>query len=560
MVMPRKPRGSWCGAVGVAAFLVLAGCGRGGEPETNGGFQEMRRLTDDQYRQTIADVFGPDIKIVGRLEPDARVGGLLAVGASEVAVSRAGIEAYDAQARSIAAQVLDKAHRDNLVPCHPAAAATPDAACASLFFAKYGRLLLRHPLDSRMTQIFIKAAADRTAITGSFYSGLEGALAGMLVEPEFLFRVESAEPDPAHPGSRRLDAFSKASRLSFLLWDATPDDALLTAAEHGELDRKDGLARQVDRMMASPRLEAGVRAFFSDMLQFDGFAELEKSKDIYPRFSRTVAEDAREQTLRTITDHLLVQRGDYRDLFTTRRTFMTRALGKVYRVPVAASQGWEPFEFPQDDFRAGLLSQISFTALHAHPARSSPTLRGRAIREILLCQRVPDPPANVNFAIVEDQTNPQYKTMRDRLTAHRANPTCAGCHKIMDPIGLGLERLDGLGQYRAEENGAPIDASGELDGIAFNDAAGLGRAVRDNPATVSCLVSSLYRYASGHDPRAGEKQWLSWLRQRFAADGYRLPDLLRDIATSDGFYRIAPQAEPNAQASNGEESMKETRS
>ena len=150
--------------------------------------------------------------------------------------------------------------------------------------------------------------------------------------------------------------------------------------------------------------------------------------------------------------------------------------------------------------------------------------------------------------------------MRDRLTAHRANPTCAGCHKIMDPIGLGLERLDGLGQYRAEENGAPIDASGELDGVAFTDAVGLGRAVRDNPATVSCLVSSLYRYASGHEPRPGEKQWLSWLGQRFAADGYRVPDLLREIATSDGYYRVPPRTGPDTQASDDGKLAKESRS
>jgi hypothetical protein len=535
--------------MGFAALAILAlsaGCGRSGEPASSGGPAEIRRLTEDEYRHSIADIFGADIKIIGRIEPDVRVAGLLAVGASNTTITRAGAETYDVLARDIAAQFLDKAQQEKSVPCLPAAADRPDDVCAGKFFAKIGRLILRRPMDQATLDSFVKAAADRTRITGNFYSGLEGSLAGLLVEPEFLFRVENVEPDPTHPGQRRLDGFSKASRLSFLLWDTTPDNALLTAAQTGVLDTQAGLERQVDRMLASPRLEAGVRAFFADMLEFDSFDGLEKSKDIYPRFSRTIAEDAREQTLRTITDHLIDRRGDYRDLFTTRRTFMTRALGKIYRVPVASAQGWEPFAFPDGDFRAGLLSQISFTALHAHPARSSPTLRGRAIREILLCQRVPDPPANVNFSVVEDNKNPNYKTMRERLTAHRTNPTCAGCHKIMDPIGLGLERFDGLGQYRAEENGAPIDTSGELDGIAFKDAVGLGKALHDDPAAVSCLVNDVYRYASGHTPLPGEKPWMGWLEQGFAADGYSLPELLRRISLSAAFYRVSDGAGPGA--------------
>jgi hypothetical protein len=175
--------------------------------------------------------------------------------------------------------------------------------------------------------------------------------------------------------------------------------------------------------------------------------------------------------------------------------------------------------------------------VHAHPARSSPTLRGKALRELLLCQKVPDPPANVNFQIVEDSDNQTLRTMRDRLTAHRNNETCAGCHKVIDPIGLALENFDGLGQFRGTENGVTIDTSGELDGTPFKDALGLGRAMHDNPATSSCLVGSVYRYGVGRNPEAGEKEWLGWLEQRFAANGYRLPDLLRAIATTDGFYR-----------------------
>jgi hypothetical protein len=500
----------------------------------------VRRLTEAEYRQAIADILGTDIKVSGRFEPDMRADGLLAVGTAKVTVTPAGFEQYEAMGRTIAAQALDEKHRDRVMPCKPASAKAPDDACAAQFLAQYGRLIFRRPLLQDELSDQVSIAHKATDTTGNFYSGLEYGLAGLLAAPEFVFREEESEPDPAHPGLQRLTAYSKAARLSFLLWDATPDDELLTAVAKGELDTREGLARQADRLIASPRLNDGVRAFFSDMLGFDGFDDLAKDGVIYPKFSIKVAADAKEQTLQTVTDLLIAQHGDYRDLFTTRKTFLSRPLGLIYRLPVEARSGFEPHEFAADDPHAGILTEVSFLALHSHPGRSSATLRGKAVRELILCETVPAPPNNVNFSIVQDTNNPNFRTARDRLTAHRSNPTCAGCHKIMDPIGLGLETFDGAGQFRAAENGAPIDASGEIDGLKFADAASLGKALHDDPATPACLVRDVYRYASGHDPLPGEKDWMAYLNQRFAADGYRLPELLRTIAVSDDFYKVAP--------------------
>ncbi len=303
-------------------------------------------------------------------------------------------------------------------------------------------------------------------------------------------------------------------------------------------------------MLASPRLDAGVRAFFGDMLGFDTFDTLAKDPIIYPAFVQSVIEDAQEQTLRTVTQLLVKDKADYRDLFTTRKTFMSGPLGLVYAVPVSKPDDWVPYEFPEGDPRAGIVTQLSFVALHSHPGRSSPTLRGKAVREILLCQKVPDPPGNVNFALVQDTKNPNYKTARQRLTAHRTAPTCAGCHKIMDPMGLALENFDGAGQYRTEENGTPIDTSGEVDGVAFQGAVQLGKVLHDNPAATSCLVSRLYAYATGRPAAPGEKDWMKFLQDGFAANGYRVPDLLRAIATGDAFYEIAPADAKPAQAAS----------
>src|SRR5205085_2470966 len=178
--------------------------------------------------------------------------------------------------------------------------------------------------------------------------------------------------------------------------------------------------------------------------------------------------------------------------YTTRETFMSQALGPIYGV--TALPGWTPFTFPENSGRSGIMMQVSFLAVHAHPGRSSPTLRGKAIREILLCQPVPPPPPNVDFSLV-DNPPPNIKTQRERLELHRKNPVCAGCHKITDPLGLTLEQFDGAGQYRDSERGSPIDVSGALDGKPFTDVVGLGHAIHDHPALTSCLVKRAYSYA-----------------------------------------------------------------
>jgi hypothetical protein len=526
------------GALGFGAWDLLLSGPR--EPDSSGGPLAVRRLTQEQYRQTIAEFFGSDIKVGGRFEPDVRPeNGLIADGTSRVAVTPAGFEQYDVLARSIADQVVDKNHRDALVPCKPASAKAPDDNCASRFLSQIGRLLFRRPLtgDELKTEVAVAhAGAERL---NNFYGGLGQSLAGLLDDPNFLFRVEAVNAD-----THRLDAYSKASRLSFLLWNATPDEELLAAADRGDLDTRKGLARQADRLLVSPRIEGGVRAFFSDMLGFETFHDLQKEQSLYPKFSLQAQQDAQEQTLRTIVDLLVTNHGDYRNLFTTRKTFITRALGPIYDVPVTDVAGWQPYEFPEGDPRAGILTQLSFVALHSHPGRSSPTLRGKAVRELLLCERVPAPPNNVDFSVVENTDNPKFRTARDRLTAHRANPTCAGCHAIMDPIGLALEDFDTAGEYRTTENGAPIDASGKLNEVAFKDAAGLGHVLHDDPAATSCLVRRVYEYGVGRTPEKGEAVWLNDLTRQFGEDGYRIPELLRRIAVSDGFYRVAPSADP----------------
>lgn len=494
----------------------------------------VRRLTEAQYRAAILEAFGPRIEVVGRFEPDMRVGGLAAVGASAVSITPSGFEQYDAIARHIAEQVFAPENRAALVGCAPGGGDPDGSRCAASFVKKVGLKLFRRPLNEDRAQIAVSRTVAGAQRLGGFDAGLQAVLVGMLTSPDFLFRIDTPAP-VGPPGA--IDSYSKATRLSFLLWNAPPDDALLAAAASSALDTPEGLQSEVDRMIASPRFTDGVRAFFDDFLHLSDIDTLSKDALIYPAFSTTVAAAAREQTLRTITHLLVERRGDYRELFTTRRFAMTRALGPIYDIPVAGS-GWSIHEFPEGDPRIGLLTHASLLALHSHPGRTSPTLRGKYIRETLLCQEVSSPPANVNFAVVQDVNNATLKTTRQRLEAHLDDEECASCHKATDGLGLSLEQFDGAGNFRSTEHGEPIDVTGKFDKVSFDGVAALGRLFHDSPRISQCLVGSVWRYANGRMDGPVDRAELVRLNAGFAGNGYRFVDLMRTIALDPRFYTM----------------------
>jgi hypothetical protein len=509
------------------------------EPATTGGPTTFRRLNETQYLVSIKDVFGADIKVPGRFEPPLREEGLLAIGDSKVGVSSSGFEQYELRAREIAAQVLSEKRRSSVMPCTPKAESF-DNECAAAFFSKYGRLLFRRPLTDAENAATVKMASVGAEKSGDFYRGLQAGLARLLVSPNFVFRVERGESDGGK--IQHLDDYSLATRISFLLWNAPPDSQLLDAAGNGSLRTQAGIEREVDRLIASPRFEQGVRGFFADMFAYDQFDGLSKDQSIYPKFTSQLARDAQEQTLRTIVDLLITNKGDYRNLFTTKRTFMNRTLGSLYKVPMdaAAFEGWVPYTFAPSDPRAGILSLAAFLMLDpTHEGRSSPTIRGKSVRELFLCQKVPAPPPDVNFDLVQNTHNAIYKTARDRLTAHRDNPTCAGCHAVMDPIGLGIENYDGIGEYRTHENAALIDSSGTFDNKPFKNLIGLQQVLRSDPGTANCVADRVYAYGVGRKSIAGERDWIDYLREQFAGDRYVFSALMRRVTTSNAFRTVS---------------------
>jgi hypothetical protein len=367
-----------------------------------------------------------------------------------------------------------------------------------------------------------------------------------LAAPEFLFRVEMAEPDPANSGQYRLDAYTKAARLSFLLWDSSPDPELIAAARSGAIHTDAGLKQQLTRLLASPRFEAGARAFFADMLQLDEFANLIKDPAIYPKFNQSVSDGAKEQMLKSTIDLLVNKKEDYRNLFTSNETFVNRPLAAVYQVPYASTAEWTAFTFPESSERSGILTDIGFLALFSHPGTSSPTRRGIKVLEIFMCQATPNPPANVDFSKVQDSTK---GTVRGRLLDHMDNAGCAGCHRRTDPLGLSLERFDGLGQLRKTENGAPIDVSAELRDAKFEGARGLGKYLHDDPRVPACLVRDVYSYGTGNKIYGRDEPYIAAQTKAFADAGYRLRELMMQIASSPEFFQaVIPKGAPPATA------------
>lgn len=495
----------------------------------------MQRLTRAQYASAMHDLFGDDVVVPTALEPDSARDGFFAVGAAQTSVSARGVEQYERAAYQIAEQVVDASRRERFVPCAPIAAA--DLGCARESLAPIARRAWRRPVDVVELESLAFVAANAGAVLGDFHEGLAFGIAAILQSPDFLYRPQVAIPDPASPPLAALDDLELATRLSFFFWNAIPDEGLLAEAESGALSDPARLDAQIDRLLASPRARDGLRAFTADWLQLHRLSDLVKDPTIFTGASPDLGPAARESTLATVEHHVFERDADFRDLMTTREVVVDRRLAALYQVRAPSQEGFGLAVLPESTPRRGLLGQASVLATQAHAVSTSPTLRGRFVREILLCQEVLPPPVDVDTAIPEP--SPDALTLRERLASHRENEFCAGCHAQLDPIGLGLEHFDGIGRFRVRDNEVAIDASGELDGASFEDAAGLAGALRGHPALGPCFVEQMLRYATGHRLAPTERDAHYELTATFARDGFRVRALMAAIARHPVFRTVS---------------------
>jgi hypothetical protein len=501
----------------------------------------LRRLTRAQYERALKATFGDEVVVPAVSEPDIPQAGLFSVGASSTTYSPRGVASLEEAAFAVAQQVVSvEALKARALPCELEGVVGEErSACVREAITLNGLRLWRRPLSEGEINRLLALSLNAAEVLGGALEGLSFGLAAMMQSPHFLYRVELASPETGVEGER-FEPYALASRLSFFLWDSPPDDELLEAAASGELSTQAGLKAQAERLMSSPKLKVGLEQLFIEKLKLYKLNTLRKDPLLFDHFSPELMRDAREETLRLIDYYVLERDADLRELITTRERFLTPRLAALYGVPAPTQEGFKLVTLPEDSPRAGLLSHASLLNINAHPAASSATLRGHFVRTVMLCQEIPPPPPGVNTAIPEASGN--TLTLRDRVAEHLENPSCAGCHKLLDPIGLALENYDAIGRWRERDNGALIDASGELDGVSFEDPLSLSHVLREHPEFTSCLVKSVARYAIGRLSTDEETPLLDDLNARFERFGYRLKPLLLELVLSPLFYNAgAPQ-------------------
>lgn len=489
----------------------------------------LRRLTPAQYRNSVRELLGIELD-VSALTAIPPLSGLQAIGAATVAFAEVDLEAFERLANDAAATVFnDESSRLRVVGCDASS-----AACAEGFVRSFGRRAFRRPLDAGEATRYEQLRQTATTMTGSAWLGLRVVTSALLQSPNFLYREELGTPGAGGEPVRTLTDYQLASRIAFFLTNSAPDAALLDAVEAGALATPKSTRSQAEQLLANAT-EAVSHDLLQDYLRLDGLDSLVKLPDLFPAATPELAQAMKQETLLSLRQRLFDTSSDFRTVFTSTTTFVNGELAELYDVPAPRGDALVQIELPASGPRAGLLTQASFLALHAHPGRTSPTRRGKFIRENFLCQAVPAPPPNVDTSLPDTS---DARTLREKLTEHRENPACAGCHTLMDPIGLPLEHFDALGEFRQTENGAEIDASGELDGATFQDARGLGVALSEHPAVTSCFTRTLLRYARGALETASEGERIAALEAAFASAGYRVPALMLEIASDPEFRTV----------------------
>ena len=367
-----------------------------------------------------------------------------------------------------------------------------------------------------------------------FDAGIEMALSAVLVNPNFLFRVEQDPVGVAPHTAYRVSDVELASRLSFFLWSSIPDEALLDAAAAGKLHEPATLERQVRRMLADPRSRALVTNFASQWLHLRNLASITPDMRLFPDFDENLRQAFREET-ETFFESVLREDRSALDLLRANYTFVNERLAKHYGIPHVYGSRFRRVSLDEDGGRGGLLRQGSILMVTSYATRTSPVLRGKWILENIL--GVPPPPPLPDVPTLKDNTVDGNLSVRKRLAEHRSDARCAACHNLMDPVGLSLEKFDAIGRRRATEEGAPIDASGSLpDGSRFADVQGLEQALLKRPEIfVGTLAEKLLTYATGRGVEYYDAPAIRAIVRDARRQDFRLSSIVLGIVKSTPF-------------------------
>ncbi len=490
------------------------------------GHMPLRRLTSEQYANAVRDLFGVEAN-VDAFGGDEKLGPFDANYAAPVSPTM--VDQFRAVAEDVAAAASSDVAA--LLPCDPAV--TPQ--CLEDWVRAVGRRAYRRPLtDEELAryQALLELGQDDAA-------RVRLVVQAMLQSPSFLYQLELGMPDPAGDDVVALDAYELASRMALFLWGSVPDDALLDAAAAGELDDPASLRAQAERLLQDPHARAAVESFHVQWLHLDKLAALDKDPALFPLFDEDVRAAMIAET-RRFAGHVIFD-GDAKleTLLTSSDAFIDAPLFPIYGLPVPTAHDPEEPVALDPAQRAGLLTQASFLATHAHHNQTAPIHRGVVVLTELLCMPPPPPPPDVNATPPDPEPD---ATTREIFEQHTAEPYCAGCHKLINGIGLGFEGYDAIGAFRQVENGQPVDQSGEVVGTSvagpFDGAVELAHKLAASEEVRDCVATQWFRYSLGRLESTADACTLEDLRQSFADSDYDVRELMLALVQTDAFrYR-----------------------
>jgi mono/diheme cytochrome c family protein len=428
----------------------------------------------------------------------------------------------------------DSLSRRRIFVCQPATASV-QGRCARTILSRLARRAYRRPVTATDLAPLLASYKQGQAHEG-FDAGIERALKTLLVSPEFLFRVERDPANVAPNTPYRISGVELASRLSFFLWSSIPDDELLGLATAGKLNDPTVLSHQAERMIADPRSQAFVKNFAGQWLYLRNLPSTGPVSTNFPDFDDSLRQAFQRET-ELFFESIVREDRSALELLTANYTFLNERLARHYGIPDINGSRFRRVTLPQDSLRGGLLGQGSILTVTSQPDRTSPVVRGKWILENLLGTSPPSPPPNVPALKATNQTG-GVLSMRDRMVQHRANPVCAGCHAIMDPLGLSLENLDAVGQARTlGESSQPIDASGALpDGMKFSGPAGLKQALlTKSDVFVTTVTEKLMTYALGRGLEYYDSPSVRAIVRDAAQHDYKLSRLITGVVQSVPF-------------------------
>jgi hypothetical protein len=496
----------------------------------NPGPSPLRRLTREEYDRTLAELANDSTKPGKDFPPEARALGFNNIADAQT-VTAVLAEAYKTAAEGVAERAITTGGA--LVGCSEA-----DSACVDGFIQRFGTRAYRRPLAAdeatRLRKVYDWGKQNTNAL-----DGVRMLVEVVLQSPDFLYRPELGAAEAA-PGVLHLSSYEMATRLSYLFRGSLPDQALLDEAAADRLKTPEQVRAQAERLLALPSAHETFNSFHRQWLDLDSVAGIERDPNMYAGYAEAIPSLLQRET-EAFIEHVIFEDGArLATLLTAPYTFANAQLAAFYGLPAPAGDAFARVATDPTQ-RKGLLTQGSLLALHSKPQQSSPIHRGKFVRESLLCQFLPPPPADL--VITPPELNPSLTT-RQRFAQHSADPSCAACHALMDPIGLGFEHFDAAGRWRSTENDLLIDATGKLvttdvDGD-FDGAAALADKLANSEQVADCMMKEWARFSFGRSETTEDACTLERTKAQFSASNHDIKQLVLALTQTDAFlYRKA---------------------